>query len=283
MNRTKKAIGLLVCAVMITTAFSGCSTSLTENEIDTALSTAIGNSLGSDLYYWKETDNRTETSLYKQVNVLSDIDSKEYVPLVDENGEYTTLRIQAIERENGVDAYQSICGESQGVNDGDEPQNYLFETVTNEDSSTVQTKTPMTAKEYFNSEQFQKYSVQAKLACLDGLTVDDMDFPVDGSEISEKGHVIQLQFKVKDEFLNRYEEQHGAPSLFAGSKRVLIEIAYEKISQIVVYVDETIAGTSMTVETEAYNFQIVYLGPTFTVPRYNEIDSSTGEPVWKDA
>lgn len=282
MNRTKKAIGLLVCAVMITTAFSGCSTSLTENEIDTALSTAIENSLGSDLYYWKETDNRTETSLYKQVNVLSDIDSKEYVPLVDENGEYTTLRIQAIERENGVDTYQSICGESQGTNEGGEPRNYLFETVTNEDSSTIQTKTPMTAKEYFNSEQFQKYSVRAKIECLDGLTVDDMDFSVDGSKISEKGHVIQLQFKVKDEFLNRYEEQHGTPSLFAGFKRVLIKIAYEKISQIVVYVDETMAGTSMTVETEAYNFHIVYLGPTFTVLSYNEIDSSTGEPVWKD-
>lgn len=281
MNRSKKVIGLLVCAVVIIVAFSGCSTSLTKSEINTALSAAIKNSLSSDLYYWKETDNRTETSQYKQVNVLSDIDSKEYVPLVDENGEYTTLRIQVIERENGVDTFQSVCGESSGLNTDDKKQNYLFETVADGDAST-QTKTPMTAKEYFNSEQFQQYAVQTKLECLDGLTVDDMDFSVDGSEISEKGHVVQLQFKVKDEFLNRYEEQHGAPSLFAGSKRVLIEIAYEKISQIVVYVDEAIAGTSMTVETEAYNFQIVYLGPTFSVPHYNEVDSSTGEPVWKD-
>lgn len=283
MNRAKKIFGIALCTAIIVSAFSGCSTTLTTDEIGTALSTALQNSLSSDLFYWKETDNRSETSRYNQVNVLSDIDSKTYTPLVDENGDYTTLRIQVIEQENGANVYESICGESSGVNKGDEKRSYLFETVTDKDKNSVQTKTPMTAKEYYNSEAFRKYSVQSKLQCLDGLTVDDMDFSGDGCEISKKGNVIQLQFKVKDNFLTRYEEKHGEPSLFAGAKRVLVEIAYEKISQIVLYVDEQIAGSSMTVETEAYNFQIVYLGPKFNVPSYNEINSSTGEPVWKDA
>jgi len=154
---------------------------------------------------------------------------------------------------------------------------------TAEDGTVTRTKEPMTAKEYYNSDAFSQYSVAEKLKCLQDLTVADMDFTADGAEISKKGHVTQLQFKVSDDYLKRYEEKYGEPSVLANSKRVLIEIAYEKISQIVLYVDEQIAGSSMTVETEAYNFQIVYLGPKFNVPSYNEINSSTGEPVWKDA
>lgn len=248
-----------------------------------SLDTALKNSLASDLFYWKETDNRTADTIYKQVNVLSDIDEKEYVPLVDENGEYTTLRIQVIEKKNDKETFQSICGHSSGINAQDEIKDYLFETVTAEDGTVTRTKEPMTAKEYYNSDAFSQYSVAEKLKCLQDLTVADMDFTADGAEISKKGHVTQLQFKVSDDYLKRYEEKYGEPSVLANSKRVLIEIAYEKISQIVLYVDEQIAGSSMTVETEAYNFQIVYLGPKFNVPSYNEINSSTGEPVWKDA
>ena len=279
----KAIIGTALCATLVLSLFSGCSTSLTTEEIEMSLDTALKNSLASDLFYWKETDNRTADTIYKQVNVLSDIDEKEYVPLVDENGEYTTLRIQVIEKKNDKETFQSICGHSSGINAQDEIKDYLFETVTAEDGTVTRTKEPMTAKEYYNSDAFSQYSVAEKLKCLQDLTVADMDFTADGAEISKKGHVAQLQFKVSDDYLKRYEEKYGEPSVLANSKRVLIEIAYEKISQIVLYVDEQIAGSSMTVETEAYNFQIVYLGPKFNVPSYNEINSSTGEPVWKDA
>ena len=279
----KAIIGTALCATLVLSLFSGCSTSLTTEEIEMSLDTALKNSLASDLFYWKETDNRTADTIYKQVNVLSDIDEKEYVPLVDENGEYTTLRIQVIEKKNDKETFQSICGHSSGINAQDEIKDYLFETVTAEDGTVTRTKEPMTAKEYYNSDAFSQYSVAEKLKCLQDQTVADMDFTADGAEISKKGHVTQLQFKVSDDYLKRYEEKYGEPSVLANSKRVLIEIAYEKISQIVLYVDEQIAGSSMTVETEAYNFQIVYLGPKFNVPSYNEINSSTGEPVWKDA
>lgn len=94
---------------------------------------------------------------------------------------------------------------------------------------------------------------------------------------------MQLQFVLKEDFFNRYEAAHGEPSIFVGAKRIMIEIAYEKISQIVIYVDEQMSGSSLTSETEAYKFQIVYTGPKFSIPVYNEVQSSTGEPVWKDA
>lgn len=283
MKKTKMITGLIVCTTLVLSLFSGCSTSLTTEEIETSLDTALKNSLASDLFYWKETDNRTADTIYKQVNVLSDIDEKEYVPLVDENGEYTTLRIQVIEKKNDKETYQSICGHSSGINTGDPVRDYLFETVTAQDGTVTKTKHSMSAKEYYNSEAFQQYSVAEKLKCLQDLTVADMDFTTDGAEISKKGNVTQLQFKVSDDYLKRYEEKYGEPSVLANSKRVLIEMAYEKISQIIVYVDQTVSGTSFTMETEAYNFQIVYLGPKFSVPSYNELNSSTGEPVWKDA
>lgn len=280
---TAKAIaGISVCTALVLGLFSGCSSSLSREEIETALDTALKNSLTSDLFYWKETDNRTPDTIYKQANVLSDIDEKEYVPLVDENGEYTTLRIQVIEKKNDKETYQSICGHSSGVNAQDEVKDYLFETVTAEDGTATKTKKPMMAKEYYHSDAFMQYSVAEKLKCLQDLTVDDMDFTVDGAEISKKGNVTQLQFKVSDDYLKRYEEKYGVPSVLANSKRVLIEMAYEKISQIIVYVDETVSGTSFKVETEAYNFQIVYLGPKFDVPKYNETDANTGDPIWKD-
>ena len=279
----KSIVGMSICTALVLSLFSGCSTSLSTAEIETALDTALQNSLASDLFYWKETDNRTTDTIYKQANVLSDIDQKEYVPLVDENGEYTTLRIQVIEKKNDKEIYQSVCGHSSGINATDEVKDYLFETVTAEDGTAVKTKQPMTAKEYYNSDAFRQYSVAEKLKCLQDLTVADMDFNADGAEISKKGNVTQLQFKVSDDYLRRYEEKYGEPSVLANSKRVLIEMAYEKISQIIVYVDEAVSGTSFMVETEAYNFQIVYLGPKFDVPKYNETDSATGEPVWKDA
>lgn len=278
----KSVVGLSVCTALMLSLFSGCSSTLSTEEIEISLDTALKNSLASDLFYWKETDNRTADTIYKQVNVLSDIDDKEYIPLVDENGEYTTLRIQVIEKKNDKETYQSICGHSSGVNAQDEVKDYLFETVTAEDGTAIKTKKPMNAKEYYNSEAFKQYSVAEKLKCLQELTVEDMDFTVDGAEISKKGNVTQLQFKVSDDYLKRYEEKYGEPSVLANSKRILIEMAYEKISQIIVYVDETVSGTSFKVETEAYNFQLVYLGPKFDVPKYNEIDANTGALVWKE-
>ncbi len=281
MQKSIRLIGVVLCVVVMASAFFGCGANLSEADVQTVLETALQNSLSADLFYWKETDNRDDVSRYSQANVLSDIDSKTYTPLVDENGNYTTLRIQVLQQENGNTVYQSVCGESSGVEEGDEVRSYLFETTADSTGETVQTKTPMTAAEYYESAQFQPYGLQSKLQVLAGLTADDMDFSGDGCEISKRGNVVQLQFLVRDSFLERYEAQYGEPSLFEGAKRVLIEIAYEKISQIVVYVDETIAGSSMHVETEAYNFQLVYLGPKFDVPHYNETNSA-GEAVWKD-
>lgn len=283
MKKLKAVTGFVLSTALVLGLLSGCSASLSAEEIKTELDIALKNSLSSDLFYWKETDNRTADTIYKQVNVLSDIDEKEYVPLVDENGEYTTLRIQVIEKKNDKETYQSICGHSSGINTGDPVQDYLFETVTAQDGTAVKTKKPTSAKAYYNSDAFQKYSVAEKLKCIQELTVADMDFECDGSEISKKGNVTTLQFKVSEDYLNRYEAKYGEPSVLANSKRVLIEMAYEKISQIIVYVDQAVSGTSFTMETEAYNFQIVYLGPKFSVPSYNELNSSTGEPVWKDA
>lgn len=281
MRKSIRRLGLIVCIAVMASAFFGCGADLSEADVQTVLDTALQNSLSADLFYWKETDNREEISRYNQVNVLSDIDSKTYTPLVDENGNYTTLRIQVLRQENGKTVYQGICGESAGVAEGDEKCSYLFETATDSAGTTIQTKTPMTAAKYYESAQFQPYSLQSKLEALRGLTVDDMDFSEDGCEIAKRGNIVQLQFRVRDSFLERYAAEHGEASLFAGSKRVLIEIAYEKISQIVIYTDRQIAGSSMRVETEVYNFQLVYLGPKFDVPHYNETNSA-GEAVWRD-
>lgn len=282
MKNIQKVTALVLGCAMLIASLAGCSSSLSTSEIEDAYQTALQNSLSANLFYWKETDNRGKVQLYKQVNVLSDMDDR-YEPVVDANGDYPTLHIQVIEKEGGTETFQSICGISSGTGKSDEQKSYLFQTVTNADKSKIQTKTPMTAKEYYQSEAFRPYSVAQKLRWLDGMTVQDMDFSQKGCEITKKGNVVQLQFVLKEDFFNRYEAAHGEPSIFVGAKRIMIEIAYEKISQIVIYVDEQMSGSSLTSETEAYKFQIVYTGPKFSIPVYNEVQSSTGEPVWKDA
>ena len=170
MQKSIRLIGVVLCVAIMASAFFGCGADISEADVQTVLDTALQNSLSADLFYWKETDNRDDVSRYSQVNVLSDIDSKTYTPLVDENGNYTTLRIQVLRQEDGNTVYQSVCGESSGVEEGDEVRSYLFETTADSTGETVQTKTPMTAAEYYESAQFQPYGLQSKLQVSNGAT-----------------------------------------------------------------------------------------------------------------
>lgn len=279
MRNGLKTGGLLLAAALLFGSLFGCGAKTSETDVQAVLETALQNSLAADLYYWKETDNRTDTTQYTLVNVLSDIDNKTYTPYVDENGDYTTLRIQVQKQLGGKTVYEAYCGDSTGA-DG-VTKAYLFENTRDEAGKEIRSKTPMTAAAYQESDAFSPYTLQQKLQCLSGLTAADMDFSADGCEIDSRGHIVQMQFCVRDSYLQRYRETYGEPSLLEGAKRVFIEVAYDKIAQIVLYVDEPVAGTSMQMETESYNFQLVYLGPKFSVPAYDETNADKS-PLWPD-
>ena len=127
--------------------------------------------------------------------------------------------------------------------------------------------------------------VSSRIAELKELTVADMDFSIKDGQAEQKVNVTELIFKPTDAYLARYEQKYGKKSLFEGAKKVSIEIAYDRIAHIIVYAEEKL-DSNLSVEIEQYKFEVVYLGPKFDVPVYNQKvkdDSTKKEFDWVDA
>lgn len=277
----KRIIKLTSLCAVLTLLACLCSCSLTDfsvEELRTLYPKAVAASLGEDLFYWKETVNNGKETALRKCNVFAEIDKK-YEPIRNDNGDYSNMDVDISETANNKTMQTIQCGDAPSAS-GAGAQNYLFRTSYQDGTVSAQTKAPMSAKEFVNSAEFQtKYSLDVMLKELEFLTVEDMDFDNELADLVHKGNVVKATFKVKESYLERYRAEFGTDSLFAGSKKVNIEFAYDRIASILVYTEKSM-DSKLSVDTEAYKLQIVYFGPKVSLPKYDEMKD--GVPVWKD-
>lgn len=267
----KKTIAKLLVLPLLLSAvlgLSACGKQLESTEINTILQDALQATAEKDIFYWKETTVDGKNSTYRQVNLFAELDDNGEA-ILDENGEYTNYKLQIVEKVNQKQIKQIFCGLSPSSTGG-AAQNVLY-TETYDENGDVQTQVePMEVKAYIHSAAFEPYLPTALLEELRGITAADMDFSISDGEAQTDVFVTNLIFVPTAEYRARYEQVHGEKSMFDGAKKVLIEIAYGRIAAVVVYVDEVVEGSSLTVESERYKLQIVYLGPKFDMPSYDK-------------
>lgn len=269
-----------VASAVLLLSLAGCAQP-TPEEFDTMFKTAVENSFKAPFFYWKETKVSGKNSEYTSCNVLTALDNK-YEPVLDESGDYAEVSINIMKTENEKSVYELYCGKSVSSQGGETREMLFTKDIDPETGESANKVTPMTAEEYLKHKDFEAYTLEAKLREVSGLTTADMDLTGDNCGIEKKGNVTKINFTLTDEYFERYESENGEESMFKGSKRVEIEMAFERISHIIVYSEEAIAGTSLTIESEPYKLFIVYLGPKFSIPSYDEKDKD-GKNVYEYA
>lgn len=268
---------LIVLMAMSVISLSACSVPLSDDEIESAYNTAVENTMNADLYYWQEYVYKDIDSTMTNVNVLASMDNK-YELIKDPDGKYSELSIQVYEELNGVRMKEYLAGRSKGVGKNDPVKEYKFTSVRADDVY-LRSKKPSTAYEYFYSEEFKQYTLNERLKELKTLKFEDMDFDYKGSEGYKKNHLSKLSFKVKESYLKEFERDNGSKSIFEGADSVTIEMAYNRISQLVIYDKESL--DKFAISKERYNFRVVYYGAKITIPKYNEMNDKN-EFIWKD-
>lgn len=282
-KRTIKIISAIAVFAMLVTTLCSCSIGkISSEEYKTLYTKAVADTLDEDLYFWKETINKDKQNDYNTCNVYAEIDKK-YQPIRDEKGEYANHVIVLTKNSNNKENFKVSAGNSKNSK-GNESKDMLFTSTLNADTGEyTKTVKEMSPHDYYNSDDFQsKYSTKAKLSELSYLTIDDMNFDAKSCGITKKGNTTLATFEIKSDYLNKFKTEFGKDSLFAGSIRVAIETAYEKISSIIVYSKDNL-GSGMSVEVENYKFEIVYFGPIAYTPNYDEtmVDKAGKTvPVW---
>lgn len=257
----------LLCSVAMIIPLGGCSfNAYSVEELNAFYPKAIENSLGEELYYWKETVNASDNTSWRTCNVYAEIDKK-YEVIRDENGEFANMKIDVLEEYNKKNVYKALCGKSSGK-DGD--KNYLFENDFDDSGNSVNyRKTEITPQEYVKSDSFKnKYSLDAKLKEFEYLTVDDMVFDIDNDLMEHKGKTVKFSFAVTEEYLKKYKAEFGNDSVFSGSKYATMEFAYDRFASIVIYAEEKL-GSGISADKEIYKLETVYYGPIVNIPSYD--------------
>ena len=270
----------LLAVMVATSLLVGCQ-SLTGDEGYVALQKAIDNTLhdnNTHIFYWKESKstprpnsitNLVETTT---VNVLCTID-RDYNFVKESNAEYDYegLKARVTKSYDGKQVYELFCGEAENGN------SYLAtrgdingqKALTANDSYSF---TNMTAEEYVQSEAFKQYTLAEVLKELKGLKREDLLVEeYENGGVEKKGNVTTITCKLSEDYLKAYENANGQKSVLDG-KYVTIEMAYERISAIIVYQNDPNAGESNTsgilaLEYESYKLEIVYTGPKFNIPQ----------------
>ena len=265
----------LLAVILSTSLLVGCQ-SLNNDEAYEALQNAIHNTLIDDnahIFYWKESvstpraNSITNLVELTTVNVLCNID-KHYNFVKDGDGEYDydDLKARVTKSYDGKQVYELYCGYAENGNSYLATRGSMTSTtpLTNSDKYN---HSSLTAEEYVQSDAFKPYTLAEKLKELKGLKKEDLI--IDSTE--KKGEVTTITCKLSEDYLASYENANGQKSVLDG-KYVTIEMAYERISAIIVYQHDPNAGESNTsgilaLEYESYKLEIVYTGPKFTVPQ----------------
>ena len=275
-------ISTLLSIILATSLLTGCQ-SLSGDEGYDALQVAINKTLHDDnahIYYLKESyatpvpgrvTNLVETTT---VNVLCTID-KDYNFVKNSNAEYDydDLKVRIIKSYDGNSVYELFCGKSDAGNNKLAVRGALDrkDALTSSDKYSF---TDTTANNYVMSDAFTPYTLETKLAELKSLKREDLLIEeYENGGVEKKGNVTTITCKLSDDYCNRYYEANGKHSILKG-KYLTIEMAYDRISAIIVYQHDPNAGESNTsgilaLEYESYKLEIVYTGPKFIVPDKN--------------
>lgn len=270
----------LLAVMVATSLLVGCQ-SLTGDEGYVALQKAIDNTLHDDnahIFYWKESKSTTRpnsiTNLVETttVNVLCAID-RDYNFVKESNAEYDyeDLKARVTKSYDGKQVYELYCGEAENG------KSYLATRGDINGQTALTTNdaysfTNMTAEEYVQSEAFKQYTLAEVLKEIKGLKRADLLIEeYENGGVEKKGNVTTITCKLSEDYLRAYENANGQKSVLDG-KYVTIEMAYERISAIIVYQNDPNAGESNTsgilaLEYESYKLEIVYTGPKFTIPQ----------------
>lgn len=268
-----KICAVLAVMVLAMALFAGCATKLEQTQIAQIYSTAIQNTSAAPFYFWKENNLKQKT--YKEVKLLSDIDD-EGKP-IQENGAYKNHRLHILEQKEGVTQNEIYAGFSKSANKGGASGNFLLQTK-REGEAMKGYRYEKNIDEVIASESFAQYMPKNVLAELCLLTIDDMDFSIEDAKADKKTHLIKLSFGIKKQYLERYQKEQSRQSIFANAAMVSVEIAYNRISELVIYENKKYGA--FDVKTEVYNFKIVYCGPKFDIPAWDktvEVDGKKQE------
>ncbi|MCD7774375.1 MAG: hypothetical protein LUH40_02180 [Clostridiales bacterium] len=268
--RRKRIISCLLslCSLTLCLAgFSSCEAQTSLDEGEQIFADALALTAEQTVFYWEETVSDGDNSYFRQVSSYAEKDNEGNI-LLDDEGEYKSRKIQVIENVNQKTVLEIYCGLSE-AKDKSDSVNMLFLTEYDENQNVVNELTrEMTAREFYESGDFEEYLPVNVLSELYGMDFSDMDFDFEDGGITSKGYVAEITFRPTGEYLDRYEEETGKGSMFANADKVFVEISYGRIASLVVYSEKQISGSSLTYEQEDYCFQIVYLGPKFDVPKH---------------
>lgn len=280
MKKTLLKLCSAVLALCLLFTAAGCGSDAIEHtdEFGEKYKTAVENSLKADIYFIKESKNADSKNYSRRINVLPALEGADSVPVKRAEGGYEDLKISI--DINDFDGSKTFirCGKSAGNPEGD----YRFIRTSDKDNNVKSaTYKPAEPNAWYKSEEFKNHRLSTLIAELTEFTYDDMNFSIEGAEQKTMGKVTTFIFAPTEEYLKAYEAKHGEKSLFDGASRVLIETAYDRISNVTVYVNEAVEGSSFSVETEKYKLEVVYLGPKIKdIPKYDETDSKTKKPIW---
>lgn len=272
----------VILSILLSFTASACTASAGTDTAYEVLTSALEKSLTNDIYYWQETVNesggvRGKIFSERKVNVYGEKDSVTgetvYVPNGIPAG-YAVHIIEHIEKDDTKSTNEIYAGLSLSK-DKNAERNFVFY------NGSSRTKKEMTASDYTASSEFiENYSLECVLQELIHLKKEDMDFSKKSAGVKTTGKVTVISFSVTSEYLNRFYNDNGAYSVMDGCERAEIEIVYGRVSCFMTYKKEYLdQKTGLSATVEPYKLTVVYLGPKFTVPSYNETDAS-GKEIW---
>ncbi|MDR1939368.1 MAG: hypothetical protein LBQ40_01050 [Clostridiales bacterium] len=276
-RNSRKFIFKTVIAVLLlplaASVLSSCAVERSSpDECYALLQDAVKNALAEPYYYWEDNLNLEEdkaAEIQKQWNWRT----ARYIP-----DKTTGTPVLYVKAEDLRGLYEEIIsGSSPSKNKKNaEKIDYAFISLPLDGKKYKQ---QISAESVVKSDAYGgEYSVLARLVELGRLTMDDMEFNTFKQRSKTTGEVTELYFSVKDEYIESYGAETGKPSIFKYSKRVFVEIAYGRVSNITCYKDRQMVASEtksefwrglFTVENDYYKFKITYSGGKIEIPQYD--------------
>lgn len=270
----KKRVPPLILLCVFAFLLSACTPQKNINlsEYQEYYKKSVENSMNADIYYFQENRLNGQETKIREANVYALKDDDGNVVKSDD-GSYQNHFIYATDKSDGTEYY---AGASPSSSVKDKTQECCLKKVMDGENM-IRTCQLMTASEFYHSEEFKPYRMESLIGELQELSFDDMDFTTDKAKFEEKLRLRSIAFAVKPEYLENYLAEHGENSLFAGSEYIEIEMAYERITQIVIYQEQEIERFQTS--REAYNLKIAYYGPIIHMPSYDEQEKE--QDIWR--
>ena len=278
-NKKILAVALIALVSVIGVLLSSCSSKLSEAQAIDALYAALNKSAEAEVYYWKETANGRDISsdeinpyggTFIAVNSygnLKEIGKNIY----DYDGDAAKykLYVRYEKYNNSISKYESEYSIwADNVNGG--------KTLRQDDDHNSRTADPIypykdygSASNFINSAEWEEnYSLASRLAVFGEIKPEHFDFNITKAQHIKNMNVIKVAFKPTKAFYDEYALKYGeqALSVLHGCNYVYVEILLGKISNIIIYRTQKIAGTKIATEIEPYKLEVSYLGPRFSVP-----------------